>query len=238
MDKIRVLIVEDNGLIAEGIRTTLERHALNVVGVCSSGEEALDVFRTSHPDIILMDIHLSGALDGIATAKLIHDETTTPVVYLTDFADARTVERAIKTGPANYLTKPFHEGELIRAIEIAVRNAATQTTTTPSVAGKPILIRSQQAFIRLPIEDVLYLKAARAYCEIVTEQNPILLSSSMSQVLTYFKGYDLLQVHRSYCISLQKIKSLDGNTLTVGTHEIPVSKEYREMLLSRLNLVK
>lgn len=240
METVRVLIVEDKALIAESIKALLHKHNLETVAMCTSGEDALEVFRRHKPDIILMDIELDGALDGIATAKLIHEEWSGPIIYLTDFADQRTVDRAKKTGPINYLTKPFNEVELIRAIDIAVAHAALHPVDKRERANRPLMIRTDsQEYKKLDPDEIIFLKAARAYCEVVTDQGTLLMSSSMNQIFEQLRGTDFLQVHRSYCVNIRRIKSLQGNTLTVaGDNKIPVSKEHKDNLLSHLKIIR
>src|SRR5688500_7278234 len=123
MVKIKVLIVEDKLLVAEGISTILTKNDMEVVQICDTGEEALLLAESNTPDLILMDIELAGALDGISTAQMIQQKRAIPVIYLTEFTDDRTVARAFKTLPKNYLAKPFREDDLIRAINLAFTTA-------------------------------------------------------------------------------------------------------------------
>ena len=94
-----IAIVEDEYIVALDIRGFLERSGYGVAGMFSSGEELLARFEELKPDLILMDIKIRGALDGVETAKLVHDRYRTPVVLLTAFADDETVARAKLTQP-------------------------------------------------------------------------------------------------------------------------------------------
>src|SRR4051794_29207280 len=115
----RILVVEDQRLIAADIENTLKKLGYVVVGNVSSGEDAISKSEELRPELVLMDVHLRGELDGIQAAEVIRDRLNVPVVYLTAYADEETILRAKKTTPFGYLVKPFNERELRATIEIA-----------------------------------------------------------------------------------------------------------------------
>lgn len=116
----RILVVEDEIIIAEDIQRKLKTMGYDVSAIVSSGEEAIKKIKENIPDLILMDIVLYGGMDGIETAGQIHSLFDIPVVYLTAYADEKTLERAKITEPFGYLIKPFKERELQITIEIAL----------------------------------------------------------------------------------------------------------------------
>jgi two-component system, cell cycle sensor histidine kinase and response regulator CckA len=120
MSNSRILIVEDEGIIAKDIQSTLNRLGYSVIGIASSGEEAIKKAMEIHPDIVLMDIVLEGAMDGVEAAKYIRDHFDIPVVYLTAYSDDTTLQRAKITEPFGYILKPFQEKELYTTIEMAI----------------------------------------------------------------------------------------------------------------------
>ncbi|GAB4367808.1 MAG: hypothetical protein Kow009_04660 [Spirochaetales bacterium] len=116
----RILIVEDENIVALDIKMHLRKYGFQVVGICSSGEEALIQIENSTPDLILMDIKLNGQLDGLETSRIIKERYRLPVVFLTAFADEATLQRAKVTEPFGYIIKPFEEKELQTAIVIGL----------------------------------------------------------------------------------------------------------------------
>ncbi|OAI57234.1 hypothetical protein AYO49_02540 [Verrucomicrobiaceae bacterium SCGC AG-212-N21] len=119
LDRIRVLIVENEGLVGCDLATTLSALGYLVAGTCPSGEEAIEAADNLRPDVVLMDVHLSGKLDGIETARQLAQRSPVAVIYLTACSDAETVARAKETHPCGYLLKPFNEQELRASLEVA-----------------------------------------------------------------------------------------------------------------------
>jgi len=116
----RILIVEDEHIVAMGIKRMLKNLGYTVTGVASSGADAISKAESTFPDLVLMDIMLKGELDGIGAAKEIKERFNLPVVYLTAYSDSNILERAKKTGPFGYIVKPFDEKDLHSNIEIAL----------------------------------------------------------------------------------------------------------------------
>lgn len=120
MAEIKVLIVEDEVIVAKHIEGTLIDLGYSVTGIVSSGEEALELARSTAPDIVLMDIMLDGKLDGINAAETIRSRFSLPVIFLTAYSDEKTLQRAKTTKPYGYVLKPFQETDLYTSIEIAL----------------------------------------------------------------------------------------------------------------------
>lgn len=116
----RILIVEDEVLVAEEIRMRLVDLGYEVDGVINNGEDALVAAEGFRPDLVLMDIKLKGEMDGISAANRIKADLGIPVLYLTAYTDKETLQRAKATQPFAYLVKPLGERELHVAVEIAL----------------------------------------------------------------------------------------------------------------------
>lgn len=123
MSEERVLIVEDEKIIALDLQRRLQKFGYTVVHLASNAEEAVESAREYHPDIILMDIMLGGERDGVDAALEIKKTLSTPIVFLTAYADENTVERAKRAEPVGYVLKPFKERELQTTIDIALYKA-------------------------------------------------------------------------------------------------------------------
>ncbi len=120
MSASQILVVEDESIVATAIKNELENFGYDISGVVSSAMEAVEKAVRDKPDLVLMDIHLKGEIDGIDAGREIHTRCGIPVVYLSAFADPETVARARETGAFGYLLKPYDERELQTTIEMAL----------------------------------------------------------------------------------------------------------------------
>jgi DNA-binding NarL/FixJ family response regulator len=120
--KYRILIVEDEPLIAEDIAGYLMEADFEIAGMAHDAEEALQLLEVTNPDGVLLDINLGDGMDGIGLAKIIREKYGFPFVYLTSHSDKATLERAKRTIPAGYLLKPFNGNDLMISLEIAIFN--------------------------------------------------------------------------------------------------------------------
>lgn len=124
MSEIRVLIVEDEPITAADIAACLNQIDYTVSGIAYNYEDAMDELTQNQPDIVLLDINLENDADGITIASHIHQHLAIPFVFLTAYADRKTLENAKKTEPFGYIVKPFDEKNILATIEIALYNFA------------------------------------------------------------------------------------------------------------------
>lgn len=120
MSPARIMVVEDEHLVAEDLRDLLEHLGYEVAAVAHTPDEALDGAERTRPDLVLMDINLGADMDGIQIARKLNTRMSLPIVYLTAQSDAQTLTRAQSTGPLGYLLKPFNEHKLHSTIETAL----------------------------------------------------------------------------------------------------------------------
>jgi two-component system cell cycle sensor histidine kinase/response regulator CckA len=117
---LRIMIVEDEGIIASHIVSRLTRTGYEVAGIAESSEEAIAKISELNPALILMDIRIKGAMDGIDTAIILRERCDIPVIYLSAHTDQQTLDRAKMTGAFGFLTKPIHHASLATAIDFAI----------------------------------------------------------------------------------------------------------------------
>ena len=121
MAEVRILVVEDEGIISLQIQTMLRSMGYDVCGKASSGQEAIDKASAMRPDLILMDVMLQDSIDGIEAARQIVAHFNTPVVFVSGCADSETLQRAAEVGYFAYVSKPFTERVLDSAIKMTIR---------------------------------------------------------------------------------------------------------------------
>jgi len=120
MGNERIMIVEDESIVAMGIKHKLEDLGYKVVGVVATGEGAVETALKTEPDLILMDIVLKGDMDGMEAAQKIHSRQDTPIIYITAYSDEEVLERARITEPYGYILKPFKKSEVNANIQMAI----------------------------------------------------------------------------------------------------------------------
>jgi AmiR/NasT family two-component response regulator len=120
MDKIKVLVVEDEIIVAKHIEDSLTSLGYSVPGLASSGGDAVELARVFRPDVVMMDIMLEGEIDGIRAAEIIRKRYNIPIIFLTAYSNEKTIHRAKTVKPYGYILKPFEETDLFTSIEIAI----------------------------------------------------------------------------------------------------------------------
>ncbi|OPX64451.1 PAS domain S-box protein [Methanoregula sp. PtaB.Bin085] len=161
MTAARILIIEDERIVAEDLRFTLEQLGYTVAGSVATGEEAVEQAKTLAPDIILMDIFLAGTMDGIAAAETIRASADIPVIFLTAFVDPKIMEKAKITQPYGYILKPYEERELHTVIEIALyKHSADRQLRTMNeelerrVLERTVALNDQVRFLQQLIDTI------------------------------------------------------------------------------------
>jgi two-component system, response regulator PdtaR len=124
MEKIQILIVEDEPVIAENIAWYLNNHDFNVCGIAYDDDEAMMFLENGSPDAMILDINLESEMNGLDIAAYVNDNCPIPFVLLTSYADKETIEKAKKVKPWGYIVKPFNEDTLLASLEMAISNFA------------------------------------------------------------------------------------------------------------------
>jgi|TARA_B110000879_G_scaffold140592_1_gene183144 DNA-binding LytR/AlgR family response regulator len=237
MTKIKIGIVEDEGIIAENLLMILEDIGYETCEPAASFEEGIALIENEKPDLILLDIIIQGDKDGIDLAWEIKENYKIPYIFLTSSSDPLTVEKAKKVEPPAYLIKPFNREDLYAAIEIALSNYRTNQYVMSSkhVLKDTLFVRDKDLYRKLPLNEILFLKSDHVYVDIVSEKGKFVIRSTMEDILRKLDD-KFFRTHRSHIVNLEKIDAIHGDVIIVGSHQVPLAKNYREQLLEKLNL--
>lgn len=242
MAGIKVGIVEDEMLIGEGIAQALTQLGYIPTEPAISYTEALEMISREQPDILLIDIQLSGKKDGIDLAWKIREDYNVPFIFLTANSDTNTVERAKKLCPPAYLVKPFNKDELYTSIEICLHNFSMgQGKKEPLEEGnylikESLFIKQGHSFHKIKVEDILYLESDNVYVYVHTKQNKLLVRTKLQQYIDLIGSKHFFRVHRSFAININHIETINTENVFINGREIPIGKIYRDELLTLLRL--
>ncbi|OFZ56696.1 MAG: hypothetical protein A3D92_00320, partial [Bacteroidetes bacterium RIFCSPHIGHO2_02_FULL_44_7] len=171
MSKINVLVVEDESIVSKDIQHSLKKLGYNVVGASATGELAIELAATEHPDIVLMDIMLKGEMSGIQAAEKIKENHSIPIIFLTAYADESTLSKAKVTEPYGYILKPFKEIDLHTTIEMAIYKHGKEQEIVKErdllysiIENKEgnadfIFVKSNSKLVKLNNADIYYIEA-------------------------------------------------------------------------------
>ena len=243
--KQKILVVEDEMIIAADLSMELESIGYQVISIQTRAEDAIAMLTTNQPDLILMDIVLAGEMDGIDAAKHILDNFQIPVVFLTSNTDDATFQRALEAKPYAFVAKPFQIEILARNLKIAFQHIASQQIEQEenkdhvSTLDDRLFIRHKDKMVKVTISEILFLEADRNYCKIYTLEKEYLVSTPLGNVEEQISSKKFIKVHRSFVVNLSKIDAIGENKeyLILNDHNIPISRRNREDVLQRLKLL-
>jgi len=216
---LRVLIVEDEPLIAEDLAAMLAEQGHQVCGRAHRASDALGFVQHERPDLVLLDIRLNDVMDGVDVATHLEKERI-PYLYVTSHTDLATMARIGSTKPQGFIRKPFDEDDL--RTQIAVFLARNGPIETP----EHVLVRDKGRIIRVPIADIVHAEADDNYTTLHTAERKYVLVSSLSAVEVKLGGKHLLRVHRKYAVDMRRVTGMDGHYLLIGERRIPVGRTH------------
>lgn len=235
----KILIVEDEALIADNLAAIVEELGYTVTGIAASADEALKSLKNQLPDICLLDINIQGELDGIDLAAVIQQKYHLPHIFITSFSDAATVERAKQTSPAAYIIKPYTDKEVEINLTLAMHKSAGTEPVQEIVTenNEDFFIKDKHELIRIRPQEISYCEAADNYTIIYTAKSKYMLSQTMKNVFEKMESHGFVRIHRSYFVRFRDIESIGPNYIIIQGKEIPMSQNHRQELLAKINLI-
>lgn len=231
MSKPKILIVEDEPLIADDIAEILEKNGYDVVGIADEAEEALDLIAECRPAVALLDINIEGDQDGVQLAA----QLSIPFVFLTSYYDHATLERAAKTNPSGYIVKPFNESDLLANLGLALQKQPAKNKS--NVQPEKLFFRKDQEILSVMSDEIVYAEAYDNYTNLFTSSDKYIISHTLKSVEEKLTPLGFVRVHRSYLINFKLIDSISENSVFLAGHKVQISKSYRKSLMDQLILI-
>lgn len=256
---LKILIIEDEILVARDLSNLLQDWGYAVLDLCADGQEAINTFKKTQPDLVLVDVQIKGEIDGIEVVHAMNKIRRVPIIFITAQADYQTVHRARATLPAAYLLKPFNERNLIICLDIAMNNfyqnqmedLANEAQSSASAKdvklgadvllknGNNLFIKQNYRFQKFLIEELVYLEADKNYTLMVFKQEKIAVRLPLQTVFERLADVgDIIRVHRSYAINVSFVEEFSDNEILVSKKKlIPMSNNYRNDFLIKFSVL-
>lgn len=248
---IKILIVEDNVIIADDMQSMLEEIGYEIVDNVIVYEQAVEVLKTQQVDLVLIDIILASDKTGIDLGKHIRENYDIPFIFVTSNSDRATVENAKTVKPNGYLVKPFEQQDLYTSIEIALsnfiygkqnsakglpnENVNEDVPMSNSILKDSIFVKKQHLYYRIQFGDIQFIKADNVYLEVNTVDKKFLVRSPLKDYLEKLPQNKFYRAHKSYIVNVDHIDAINSKDIMINNTLIPISKDFKEFIISAMN---
>ncbi len=242
MNKVNVLVIEDNPIEKESLIEVLEDNDYNIIGTADNFKDALSIYLNNKDiDLLIVDIFLGEHPEGILFAETINqlDQTKKPFLFLTSSVDKELFQRAKATMPFNYMVKPFNEYELLFSIQLALekfydqKDAFTSDEEDTIVSNEYLYIQKGRSLKKVLISEIIYIEVEGRYCNIITEKGKFVILISLTKILKLLNAKIFKRVSRNFVVNTQKIEEIFPNDQLIvltGNYKITLSEKYKSTI--------
>lgn len=247
---VNVLVTEDESIVRKDIEKTLQKLGYNVIGTADTGEKAIELATSLKPDVALMDIMLKGEMTGIEAAEKIKSKIDIPIIFLTAYADEKTLGKAKITEPHGYILKPFKEIDIQTSIEIAihkhkketelkVENDLLRSLARHKADADYLFVKSKSRLVKLNTGNIIAIEALKDYVVINTNEENYTIHSTMKDIERKLPEQIFQRVHRSFIVNMDKIEAIQAANLILTGYgkEVPIGGSYRDSISARINVL-
>lgn len=229
--KIRCLIVDDDEMARQSVLMLCEKlDELEVVGICKNAAEVVAFLDKDWADLIFLDIEMPG-WSGL---DLVRETTNLPyIVFISSKTEHAIDAFDFKDRVVDFVPKPPNLMRLKTAVDRVA--SLLQEETAPQSGEKQLFIRSNGRIVRIDIDQLLYIETVGDYVNFQTSEGQYLVHSTLKRVDHRLQHPSLMKVHRSFIVNLSKIKDIEENTIVIDRKVIPVSRQFKPLLLRRID---
>jgi len=217
MNNLRILIVEDEVLIAEDLKDTLVTFGVKEVAMAHDKADALKELEAFNPDVVLLDIRMEKETDGIEIGEYISKNYQKPFIYITAHSDVEMIKKIVKTKPLAYITKPIKRSDLFASISLAQEHLKEQPSAN-------LQIKDGFSTLVIPIDTILYIESEGNYINIYCDKKRHIARQSLDSVLSELSGNQFFRIHRSYLVNVSRIKGFSKKEVILENISLPVSR--------------
>ncbi len=245
MQTVRILIVEDELIIAEDMKDMLEDLGYEVVGITGEEQEARRLLAATKPDIAMLDITLGLKQSGLGLAEHINQDYRIPFIFCTSHSDKATVSKASALHPHGYLVKPFEQKDLFSAIEVALANFSSNkfaespeektSDQTDLIIKDSLFIKEGHLYVKVKMSDIRWLCPDGNYTTIYEQGGKKhLVRMTLKDFHDQLPKDKFFRTHRSYVVNLEHMDAINNQNVMIEGSQIPLGKIYRDDLLSQV----
>lgn len=239
---MKILVAEDDLIVANQLKDDLEEAGHYVTSVARSLTEALIAMKETVPDLAILDITLeSGKEEGLDIAELLPAMRSIPFIYLTGHAEPEMMLRAGHTRPYAYLIKPYRKEELLMQIQLAYDRFMEQSPAIVEIQDC-FYLKNNGVHERIAYEDLVYVKSQRHSVSIYTtkDKNPYVIGTNIGEIAHYFRHPMLLSLSQSLIVNKKHIRYIHKKNLSMDhvAEELEISETGRKFLMKNLTILK
>lgn len=223
-ENIRVLIVDDEVLIAETLKDYLQKLGFKQIKMTHSKKETFELLSFWKPHIALLDIRMEELYDGLEIGQQFKLDYKIPFMYVTAHSDMEMTQRILKSKPDGYITKPIRINELMINLGMVIQRFQE--------VQNEILVEFKNGYDieRIHLSELLYIKAEGNYVEIYLQSRKVVVRNTLEAILQEINNEIIVRIHRSFAVNTHKIKKRSNTEIDLGEVQLPISRSYSQVL--------
>lgn len=247
MNPIKILVVEDEIIIAEYLSDVLEAAGYEVAEKIHNFHDAIEFLKVERPDLVLLDIMLESEKSGIEIGNYIHQNLHIPFIYVTSYSDRETLDKVKHTHPSSFLVKPFERANLLASIEIALFNYASKKNAADSkpesvienefVINGNLVFKDGSMFRKISLENICWIKSDKNYVEVKTDTKQYVIRMALSKLAEVLPANNFQKVHRQYIVNLTKVSKYNAQNIHIGDTIITLSREMKDNFYEKIRIL-
>ena len=232
MEHIKILIVEDEILIAEDLKDILKSFGCKQIAMAHDKKSALTLLETFKPDIALLDIRMEKEVDGLEIGEYINAKCQIPFIYITAHSDVEMIKKIVKTKPLGYITKPFKKSDLFASLSLFAQEQSDSLTNT-----NQLKVKDGYNTIIIHKNEINYIESDGNYVTIFYGMKKITLRQSMETLIHELNSDAFFKIHRCYVININKVSKFSKKEVHINNVSLPLSRNISFEFENKMNSV-
>ena len=247
MNRIKILIIEDDMLRAESLKDTLSDYGYQVIGIAPNAKEAITLAKKHAPDLIISDINLDGEVTGIQAVKEIKKHIETVVIFLTVEGDSLFYDQANQTSPDQFLIKPYDDRGVLLAVRKALERKALEQDGIEKLTGQSFFIKKGQSqgnnyHQKIEVDDILFVQADDNYATFHLRNDVFYeVTMNLKRISDFLVNTSVVRVHKSYLVNTDRVVRIHSDRQRLELEEeveVPYSRERSEEIKAMFSILK